>query len=128
MRFGRRRDDPAGTPDGGPDEAGQDGASTPEAPEGHGPWDSSQRSTAGDPAYVDLGPLKVRVRLGMNLQAPRDEDGSVGGVVLVTEDSGLELRAYAAPRGGGLWDEVRLDLAAVVGRHDGESAEVEEED
>jgi hypothetical protein len=78
-----------------------------------GPWDASEKDTLDDPAYVDLGSLRVRGRPGFNLQMPADDDeGTIGSVVLVTEESGLELRAFAAAKSGGLWDDVRSDLEA----------------
>lgn len=86
----------------------------------HGPWDASER-TADDPAYVDLGALLVRGRPGLEIRLPTDnEQGTVGAVVLVTADSGVELRAFAAPKSGGLWDEVRGDLVAEVERLEGQ--------
>jgi hypothetical protein len=45
-----------------------------------------------------------------------DDEGAIGSVVLVTEESGLELRAFADARSGGLWDDVRADLEAEAGR------------
>ncbi|EFQ84181.1 hypothetical protein HMPREF0063_10897 [Aeromicrobium marinum DSM 15272] len=95
-------------------------------PRAAGPWDASERAGDEAPGYVDLGALKVRVRMGLNIQMPTDGDaGTIGSVVLVTNDAGLELRAFAAPRSGGLWDEVRADLTAEVDRLEGEHEEVE---
>jgi hypothetical protein len=37
-------------------------------------------------------------------------------VMLAGPESGLELRAFAAPRSGGIWDEVRADIAAEATR------------
>ena len=89
-----------------------------------GPWDSAD-FTGDDSRYVDLGPLRIRGRVGFQLQVPQDEGGATGSVVLVTEDAGLELRAFAAPRSGGLWDEVRADLLAEVERLKGEVEQVD---
>jgi len=38
-------------------------------------------------------------------------------------ESGLELRAFAAPRSGGIWDEVRADIAAEATRLGGSATE-----
>lgn len=93
-----------------------------------GPWDDST-APAGideDPTYLDLGSLKIKGRPGFGLQLPQDdESGTIGSVVLVTEESALELRAFASSRSGGLWDEVRADLLEEVGRLEGEADEVE---
>ena len=86
-----------------------------------GPWDSSERSPGDDETYVDLGPLLVKVRVGIDVQMPTDGDGGdIGSVVLVTDNAALELRAFAATRSGGLWDEVRDDLIIEVERLNGE--------
>ena len=87
-----------------------------------GPWDSTERSPGEDEPYLDLGPLLVRGQEDITIQLPADgEEGEIGSVVLVSEDSALELRAFAATRSGGLWDEVRDDLAEEVTRLGGES-------
>lgn len=91
-----------------------------------GPWDSSEKSPDGDPNYLDLGSLMVRGRPGFNLQMPTDDDaGTIGSVVLVTEESGLELRAFADARSGGLWHDVRGDLELEAIRLEGECESVD---
>ncbi|MBC7593046.1 MAG: DUF3710 domain-containing protein [Kineosporiaceae bacterium] len=86
-------------------------------PRAGGPWDSSEKSPDGDETYIDLGSLIIKGRAGFNLQLPTDGDSDeIGSAVLMTEDSGLELRAFAAARSGGLWDEVRADLIDEVER------------
>lgn len=87
-----------------------------------GPWDSTEKAPAEDESYLDLGPLLIRGQEDLTIQLPADgEDGEIGSVVLVSEDSALELRVFAATRSGGLWDEVRDDLAEEVTRLGGES-------
>lgn len=106
---------------------------TPEEPEpvvsglrADGPWDSTEKDVSGDSAYLDFGSLLVRGRPGFNLQMPTDDDqGTIGSVVLVTEESGLELRAFADARSGGLWDDVRADLEVEAERLEGESESVD---
>ena len=108
-----------------------DEATEPAAPEvegvrHRGPWDSSERTPGDDETYIDLGPLKVRVRVGLDVQLPTDGDGGeIGSVVLVADDAALELRAFAATRSGGLWDEVRDDLIIEVERLGGECVQVD---
>ena len=90
-----------------------------------GPWDSAEKDVDDDPAYLDFGSLLIRVRPGFHLQMPTDDDqGTIGSVVLVTEDSGLELRAFADARSGGLWDAVRTDLVEEAERLDGQAKTV----
>jgi hypothetical protein len=87
----------------------------------HGPWDSTEKSP-GEGEYLDLGPLLVPGHEGITFQLPAEGDnGEIGSVLLVSDDSALELRAFAATRSGGLWDEVRADLAEEVTRLGGES-------
>ncbi|WP_456696113.1 DUF3710 domain-containing protein [Aeromicrobium sp. P5_D10] len=90
-----------------------------------GPWDSSERSPGDDPAYVDLGALLVKVRVGLNLEMPVDENDNIGSVVLITDNAALELRAFAANKSGGLWDEVRDDLILEVERLNGQCEQVD---
>lgn len=91
-----------------------------------GPWDAADRSVANDPDYVDLGALRIRGREGLTLQLPADADtGEIGSVVIMSDDAALELRAFAATRSGGLWDEVRDDLIIEVERLGGQCEQVE---
>lgn len=92
----------------------------------HGPWDSTEKSVVDDPTYVDLGSLIVRGHDDYALQLPADNDeGEIGSVLMVAENGALELRAFAATRSGGLWDEVRSDIVAEVERLGGEAIEDE---
>ena len=92
----------------------------------NGPWDSSEKDVGDDSAYLDFGSLLIRGRPGFNLQMPADDDqGTIGSIVLVTENSGLELRAFADARSGGLWDAVRSDLVEEAERLDGEADQVD---
>lgn len=100
---------------------------TPPDVRASGPWDSSEKTPDGDPAYVDLGPLLVRMQDGISIQLPAEGDsGQIASVVLVTENAALELRAFAATRSGGLWDEVRDDLILEVTRLGGQSEQVDD--
>lgn len=92
----------------------------------NGPWDATERPPGEEESYLDLGPLLVRGQEGITFQLPADgDDGEIGSVVLVSDDSALELRVFAATRSGGLWDEVRDDLAEEVARLGGESTVVD---
>lgn len=115
MHLGRKKS-PENT---GPETVEDDAGTTEEIVDvrANGPWDASEKSTAEDSNYIDLGSLIVKGRPGFNLQLPTDgESDDIGSVVLLTEDSGLEMRAFAAARSGGLWDEVRADLIEEVER------------
>jgi hypothetical protein len=112
-----------GPADASPEAGAADGPADDPA-EPSGPYDVTEHDGTG-PGYVDLGPLRIRGRVGFQLQVPQDEGGGAGSVVLVTEEAGLELRVFAAPRSGGLWDEVRGELTAEVARLEGQVEEVE---
>jgi len=122
IRRRRERDDQAVQADGAATESGTGSGGSADEPSG--PWDSRD-FTGDDTGYVDLGPLRIRGRVGFQLQVPQDDGGSTGSVVLVTEESGLELRVFAAPRSGGLWDEVRGELLAEVERLEGTAEQVD---
>ena len=105
---------------------GKEVEAAPAGPRANGPWDASEKDVGDDSAYLDFGSLLIRGRPGFNLQMPVDDDqGTIGSVVLVTENSGLELRAFADARSGGLWDAVRADLEDEAKRLDGEAQQVD---
>ena len=78
-----------------------------------GPWDVAD--VDGPDGRLDFGALWIRGVDGLQVQAQMAEDtGRVGVVTLSFADGGLQLQAFAAPRSGGLWDEVRGKLTASV--------------
>lgn len=90
-----------------------------------GPFDADELP-AGEPDRVDLGSLLILPEPGRELRLQVDEStGEVQAVVLAGEDGALELRAFAAPRGGDLWSTVRPELAADVAQHGGTATERE---
>lgn len=109
------------------EQANEQAAQAPEVsgPRSNGPWDSSEKSAGDDPSYVDLGALIVKVRVGLNLEMPVDQNEDIGSVVLLADNAALELRAFAATKSGGLWDEVRDDLILEVERLNGQCEQVE---
>ena len=92
-----------------------------------GPWDRSETTAdAQDGMYVDLGGLVVRGRpeLELRLQVEESPEGQVvTAALLAGPDSGLELRAFAAPRSGGIWNDVRRDLIAEAAKRGGTATE-----
>lgn len=96
-------EDPSATADG----RQESGTST-------GPWDQAE---APEATRVDLGALRVPVVDGMQLrlEAPAPGADPVA-AILALGGSTLELRAFAAPRTAGIWEELRQDLTAELGR------------
>lgn len=100
--------------------AGTDGVPAPKADRPDGPWDVTELDLddPAAPSRIDLGSLLVRGAEGMQLQLQVDEDTDrVTAVMVVEDDSAVQLLAVAAPRSEGRWDETRTDLAADARSH-----------
>lgn len=97
----------------------------PTGPRSSGPWDRDETTAdRSDTAYIDLGGLVVKGRADLELRLQVDEQSQVvTSVMLAGRDSGLELRAFAAPRNEGIWDEVRHDIAAEATKRGGTATE-----
>ena len=79
-----------------------------------------------DVQRVDLGSLLIEPKPGHDLRLQVDEaSGNVQSVVLATKDGAIELRAFAAPRNGDLWSEVRPQIAADMAQKGGTATERE---
>ena len=122
MRFGRKRTDVVGEGD-GPEQDGTD-EQTPD-PRANGPWDASEVTIEdGDDSRIDLGSLLVTPHPDLDLQLQVDEaSGEVIALVLAGETGAAELRVFAAPRNGSIWDDVRATLAAEVTQLGGTATE-----
>ncbi|MCA0335802.1 MAG: DUF3710 domain-containing protein [Actinobacteria bacterium] len=78
-----------------------------------GPFDVSE--SPGGEGHLDLGSLRVAGVEGMQLRLEIDqEQQQVVGATVVLADSSLQLQAFAAPRSGGLWSEIRDEIASSV--------------
>lgn len=112
--FGRRRSRGQQTPpEPESEEIPQDAAGQPPA----GPYDGAQPPDDGH-NRLDLGSVRLPVPEGAQLKVEVDRDGPVRAVHLMTPLGQLTVTAFAAPRSGGLWDEVRRELRAQL-RNDG---------
>lgn len=88
-----------------------------------GPFDSEDLP-ADDVERVDLGSLLIAPEPDRELRLQVDEaSGAVQSVQLVGPDGAVELRAFAAPRNGDLWTEVRPQIAAEVAQGGGTATE-----
>lgn len=90
-----------------------------------GPWDADEvELSEDDPSKIDLGSLIITPREGLELQLQVDEQrGHVLAVVLAGTEGAVELRPFAAPRNGDIWDDVRAQIAAEVTRRGGTATE-----
>ena len=76
--------------------------------------------------WVDLGSLLIAGVEGRELRLQVDDNtGEVQSVLMAGPDGAVELRAFAAPRNGNLWDEVRPLIAADTSRRGGTATERE---
>jgi hypothetical protein len=79
-----------------------------------------------DVSRVDLGSLLIEPEPGRELRLQVDDkSGSVQSVVLASKDGAIEIRAFAAPRNGDLWSEVRPQIAADMAQKGGTATERE---
>ncbi len=85
-----------------------------------GPWDIADDYPESE--RIDCGSLLVPVREGFDVQINVAEEQGAW-VAIVNGDSGMQLQAFAAPRSGGLWDEVRNEIAANIGESGGSCQE-----
>jgi hypothetical protein len=91
-----------------------------------GPFDSEDLPHAEDVERIDLGSLLIAPEPQRELRLQVDEaSGVVQSVVLSGPDGALEVRAFAAPRHGDLWSEVRPQIAAEVAQAGGTATERE---
>lgn len=130
MKFGRKKDartapeESAATP--GSAATAETGETGDEAAPGDGgPFDADDLPE-GDVDRVDLGSLLIQSEPGRELRMQVEESsGDVQAVMLVGQDGALELRAFAAPRNGDLWSEVRPQIAADMTQRGGTASEQE---
>ncbi len=125
--FRRKSRSPSEDPDEvtGPDgpDAGEPGDWELGVAELGGPWDVADLPD-DEVERIDLGSLLVPPAEGTEVRLQVDEQtGQVQSVMLAGEDGALELRAFAAPRNGDLWSEVRPQISADVAQHGGTATE-----
>lgn len=85
-----------------------------------GPFDGAQDPDDGS-SRLDLGSVRLPVPAGAQLQVEMNRNGPVRAVHLMTHLGQLTVTAFAAPRSGGLWEEV---LGELRGQLRSEGAEV----
>ncbi|WP_300680421.1 DUF3710 domain-containing protein [Nocardioides sp.] len=108
-----------------PSAEGTEAAETIEVP--IGPYDIDAIPVPMDQVdRVDLGSILVAPVPNCELRLQIDENTQEVQAVLLTSDEGaLELRAFAAPRNGDLWTEIRPQLAADITSRGGVSEEID---
>lgn len=112
------------------DDAGDDGDAPESAEDEDGAADAPRPDHLEDGPYdeadapeedrIDLGGLLVPTVDGMELRMEVDQRTSaVTGANLVIEGSSLQVQAFAAPKSGGLWEDVRGKLRDSVVKQGG---------
>lgn len=125
MKFRRKQDTPEQTPEQTGEAADPTGSAAGEAAAASGPYDVDDLTDDGV-ERVDLGSVLVPPIDNRELRMQVDEQsGAVRAVMLAGADGAMEFQAFAAPRNGDLWDEVRPQIAADITRRGGTAAERE---
>lgn len=75
----------------------------------HGPYDGQLAPDDGV-ERLDLGSLRIPAIEGVEVRVQADPDGMIQQVVLVHDDSALQVGAFAAPKSEGIWREVREEI------------------
>ena len=88
-----------------------------------GPWDATEAPEIAEPR-LDLGSLQLTGFPGLELRIEVDqESGTVISASAVLETAAVQVQVFAAPRSGGLWREVRKELAAGIIESGGKAVE-----
>ena len=91
-----------------------------------GPYDVDDLAADDEVERLDLGSLLIAPADGLELRLQVDEETeTVQAVMVAGPDGALEMRAFAAPRGGDLWSEVRPQIAADFAQRGGTATERE---
>lgn len=112
-------------PTDGPDEADAEDQEYPAAdafdPRAQGPFDSEEVDLDADEVErVTFGPLVITPFEGLNLQLHGDsETGTIKAILAAYDNSGLELALFAAPRTGGLANDLREETIEEAGQQGG---------
>lgn len=97
-------------------EAGSSDANvTPEAPvdRSAGPFDATE--VDDDDGRLDLGALRISGVDGMELRLEIDQEQQhVIAASAVIGESAIQLQAFAAPRSGGVWADIRSEIATAI--------------
>jgi hypothetical protein len=103
---------------------GHAGAAAGGEPAGAGPWDAG--ASYPEQQRVDLGSLHVPVQPDQQIQLELTDDQSqIVAVGVATEQGRLQVRALAAPKSGGLWDDERGGVVDAIAQAGGESWEAD---
>ena len=124
MKFRRKAQSDPVEGDGAVDDSGREEAESADRLAA-GPYDADDAPSEVE-GRVDLGSLLITPEPHRELRIQVEEaSGTVQSVVLAGPDGALEVRAFAAPRNGDLWSDVRPQIAAEVAQAGGTATERE---
>jgi hypothetical protein len=96
------------------DDHGGGDAAVARAEDAAGPRDITDPEVDESAPRIDFGALKVPGIDGMQVRVDADEAGNLIAVTVMVEETSIQVSAFAAPRSGGLWDEVRGEIARAI--------------
>lgn len=80
-----------------------------------GPWDATEVEAGDGVERLDLGGLLVAPAEGVEVQVQVDEStGQISQLTFTAGDAAVQVQPYAAPRSGGLWDDVRGQIRSSI--------------
>lgn len=108
------------------DESATEPAAVGRANRPNGPWDATEVDLTVE--RLDLGALLLTATPGLELRIEVDQESdTIAGIQLIVGESAAQVQAFAAPRSGGLWDEIRDEIAASITAAGGTAEEVDGE-
>jgi hypothetical protein len=94
-------------------------------PRENGPWDVSEFEDDGV-ERLDLGALRIAPAEGIDVQVQVDEQsGKVAQLSFTMKGAAVQVQPYAAPRSGGIWDDVRGQIKQSINSNGGLVEEAE---
>jgi hypothetical protein len=94
-------------------DAANDSASDSTAMRKTGPWDVLEAPESE--GRIDLGAVQILGAPGLSVQVQMDEKTQRPMVVTLSlDDASVQLQVFAAPRSGGLWEQVRGQLSGSI--------------
>lgn len=88
-----------------------------------GPWDSED-APEDDRPRLDLGAIQIPVPEGMEVRVDV-QDNVVVAATVVSNNSALQVHAFAAPRSAGIWTDVRREIAESLRGSGGQADEID---
>lgn len=97
----------------------------PDTPSGRGPRDSDGHEAPA--AYLDLGALYVPRIPGMQIRAEvnRRDKRTISRILLIVGAGGIGVSVVAAPKSGGVWEDMREQISSAVVSTGGSAEEVD---